>query len=222
MDELLQLLGLVDDGKKAQAQELVNKVKAKIAELDNKIVEQERLKLEAITSRDKVKNRLKEIAGKLGVSAENIDDALQAIEEKKLKVDDVVIKEKEQLEKEVEEFKSKYEQTLTQKEQEMRDILLERDLAMLFPKYNVREELSKYLIQEIKDKAKFEDGKLVFVNEDGTTLRIDGQQATLDTILEKKRKEEQEQGKSVFFDNSIQKSGGVKGGGSVEDDFFDN
>ena len=83
MNELLELLGLVDEAKKAQAQQLVDAIKLKIAELDNKIVEQERLKLDAINSRDEIKTKLKKVSTELGVEAENVLEAIEAIKTKK-------------------------------------------------------------------------------------------------------------------------------------------
>lgn len=223
MDELLQLLGLVADDKKTEAQKYVDAINALFKANDDKVNEQERLKLDAIKTRDEMKTKLKEIASKLGATdVENINDAIEAIKTK------TGVKETEALElknKEIENLKAEIAQINEQKAQleqntqaELRDIVLERDLALVLPKYKAREELSKYLIEDIKKQANFEDGKLLFKNEDGTTLRLDGKDATLEDIIKNRKEQETKEGKSIFFDNTVQQSGVTTTGGSTTDD----
>ena len=223
MDELLQLSGLVADDKKIEAQKYVDAINALFKANDNKVNEQERLKLDAIKTRDEMKTKLKEIASKLGATdVENINDAIEAIKTK------TGVKETEALElknKEIENLKAEIAQINEQKAQleqntqaELRDIILERDLALVLPKYKAREELSKYLIEDIKKQASFEDGKLLFKNEDGTTLRLDGKDATLEDIIKNRKEQEAKEGKSIFFDNTVQQSGVTTTGGSTTDD----
>lgn len=227
MDELLKLLGLVDSSKKAEAQVLVDAIKAKINELDAQIITQEKLKLDAIKSRDEMKATLKSIAIKLGATdVENINDAIEAIKNKKgvSKIEELEVKDKEieKLKSEIETLTKKMETIKEESQNEIRNIVLERDLALVLPKYKAVEELVPYLIQDIKKMAKVDDkGKLVFKNEDGTTLRINGRDATLDDIISQKREAEIKKGKGIFFDITVQNSGaGGAGGAGVEEDDF--
>jgi len=228
MEELLKLLGLVDESKKTEAQALVDAVKTKISALDTQISTQERLKLDAIKSRDEMKSSLKEIATKIGVTdVDNINDALEAIKAKKgvNKIEELEVKQKEidALKTEVSTLSTNLETSKAEAQNEIRNIILERDLALVLPKHKAIEELVPYMIQDVKKMATVdEEGKLVFKNEDGTTLRIDGRDATLDDIVSQKREAEVKSGKGIFFDIKIQKSGanGAGGASDEEDDFL--
>jgi len=226
MNELLQLLGLVADEKKTEAQKLVDLIKTHITELDAKITDQEKLKLDAIKTRDEMKSKLKDIALKLGASeVENINDAIEAIKTKSGAKgnEELEIKEKEieQLKAEIQALNGTVEQSKQEAQQTVANLLLERDLALVLPKYKAVEELSKYLIEDIKKQAVYENNQLVFKNEDGTTMRIDGKDATLEAIISKKRDEEVAKGKGIFFDITPQQSGvGNQGGNRIEEDDF--
>ncbi len=89
------------------------------------------------------------------------------------------------------------------------DIALEKDIATLLPKYNARPKAAKYIIKDIKDKAKMENDKLVFKNEDQTTLRVDGREANLEDIVKMKRKEAVDDNNDMFFNIKPQQSGAV-------------
>jgi len=228
MEELLKLLGLVDESKKTEAQALVDAVKTKISSLDTQISTQERLKLDAIKTRDEMKTSLKAIATKIGATGvENINDALEAIKSTKgvNKIEELAVKEKEieALKAEVSTLSTSLETSKAEAQNEVRNIILERDLALVLPKHKAIDELVPYMIQDVKKMATVDDtGKLVFKNEDGTTLRIDGRDATLDDIVSQKREAEIKSGKGIFFDIKVQKSGasGAGGVGAEEDDFL--
>ena len=218
MEELLKLLGLVDDARKEEAKKLVDAVNERIKKADEKITEQERIKLDAIKSRDEAKKKLKDIALKLGVK--DGEDLLEALENIKGKEDEVKDREIEALKEEVQNLTSNLEAVEAETESKLMDISLEKDLAMVLPKYKAVGKLVPYLMNEIKSKAKFEDGKVKFINEDGTTVRVNGKDATLDDMVKLEREKEVKEGTGVFFDISVQDSGAGEKGGVAEGDFI--
>jgi hypothetical protein len=223
MNELLELLGLVDEAKKAQAQQLVDAVKLKITELDGKIVEQERLKLDAINSRDDIKNKLKKVASELGVDAENVIEAIDAIKTKKGGAgDEIKDKEITQLKGEIEQLTQALNDTKTHSTKEMLKMTLANEVAISLPKYNAKKNGYAYIISEVEKKASFEDGKVMFKNNDGTTLRVDGRDATVDDVIKTMFEAEKKANESMFFNIEVQSSGAShnNGGGKVIQDFI--
>ena len=223
MNELLELLGLVDVAKKAQAQQLVDAIKLKIAELDNKIVEQERLKLDAINSRDEIKTKLKKVSTELGVEAENVLEAIEAIKTKKGGADnDVKDREITQLKNEIEQLTNTLNKTKQRTTKEMLKMTLANEVAISLPKYNAKKNGYSYIIGEVEKKASFEDGKVMFKNSDGTTLRIDGRDATVDDVIKTMFEAEKKANESMFFNIEVQSSGAShnNGGGKVIQDFI--
>lgn len=223
MNELLELLGLVDEAKKAQAQQLVDAIKLKITELDNKIVEQERLKLDAINSRDEIKTKLKKVSTELGVEAENVLEAIEAIKTKKGGADnDVKDREITQLKNEIEQLTNTLNETKQSTTKEMLKMTLANEVAISLPKYNAKKNGYSYIIGEVEKKASFEDGKIMFKNSDGTTLRIDGRDATVDDVIKSMFEAEKKSNESMFFNIEVQSSGAsnMNGGGKVVQDFI--
>ena len=223
MNELLELLGLVDEAKKAQAQQLVDAIKLKIAELDNKIVEQERLKLDAINSRDEIKTKLKKVSTELGVEAENVLEAIEAIKTKKGGADnDVKDREITQLKNEIEQLTNTLNETKQSTTKKMLKMTLANEVAISLPKYNAKKNGYSYIIGEVEKKASFEDGKIMFKNSDGTTLRIDGRDATVDDVIKSMFEAEKKSNESMFFNIEVQSSGAsnMNGGGKVVQDFI--
>lgn len=223
MNELLELLGLVDEAKKAQAQQLVDAIKLKIAELDNKIVEQERLKLDAINSRDEIKTKLKKVSTELGVEAENVLEAIEAIKTKKGGADnDVKDREITQLKNEIEQLTNTLNETKQSTTKEMLKMTLANEVAISLPKYNAKKNGYSYIIGEVEKKASFEDGKIMFKNSDGTTLRIDGRDATVDDVIKSMFEAEKKSNESMFFNIEVQSSGAGNnnGGGKIAQDFI--
>lgn len=222
MNELMQLLGLVTDEKKQEAQKLADAVKTKITELDGKITEQEKLKNDAITSRDDAKGKLKSIATGLGADVENVQEAIDAIKNKKAGNDDVKDKEIEALKGEVTQLKGELESTKTLSSQEMLKMALKNDIATVLPQYKVKSNAMQYVTNAIEQQASFEDGKIVFKNTDGTTKRVDGADATVETIIKEMQQKEKDANESMFFNIEVQDSGaGGKGaGGGSQQDFI--
>jgi len=165
MNELLELLGMVEESKKADAQKLVDAVKIKVTDLDTQISSHERLKLDAIKTRDEMKTVLKNVATQLGATdVENINEAIDAIKSKKGvdKIAELEIKDREieALKGEVTTLTSTVETVKKEAQTETMNVVLERDLALVLPKYKAVEELSTYMMQDIKKLAHFEDGKV--------------------------------------------------------------
>lgn len=222
MEELIKLLGLVADDKKDEAQKLADAVKTKIGELDGKIVEQEKLKIDAIKSRDDAKSKLKSIATGIGADVENVEDAVIAIRDKKAGNDDVKDKEILQLKDEITTLTQSLDETKSKSTKDLLAMSLKTEIAKALPKHNAKTAGYEYITTAIETKATYEDGKIVFKNEDGTSLRIDGKDATVDDMVKQMFDKEQKANESMFFNIDVQDSGanGSGAGGKVVQDFI--
>lgn len=220
MNELLKLLGLVGEDKKAEAQALVDAVKKQIADLDEKINGHEKLKNDAISSRDKIKTQLKDIGAKLGVdiSTDNIAEAIEAIKKNKGvdKSEELEIKEKEidKLKEEVGTLTQKVADADANTQRQMLQMTLKTDIAKVLPEFKVKANAMPYIMAEVEKKATFEDGKIVFKNTDGTTQRAGGKDLTISDVIAEMKKKEVDAKESLFFNLDVQSSG--KGGGGSD------
>lgn len=226
MSELEKLLGLVAGDKQKEAKELATAITAKIDGLDKEVIKQEKVKLDAVKTRDEIKAKLKEVASQLGVEVtDNVADAIKLIKSKKTgdKAEDIVIKDKEieQLKSEIANANSSFEKERNELKAGILGVALEKDIATILPKYKAKANATNYIIDAVKKTAQFADGKIVFKNEDGTTLRANGNDATLDDVIKQMQAKEKETNESMFFNVSPQASGagGVSGGVKVEGDF---
>lgn len=219
MEALLKLLGLVDESKKAEAQQLHDAVKAIIDGLDAKVNEQERLKLDAIATRDAIKSQLKSISTGLGVEAENVIEAIEAIKSSKGGNNEIKDKEIEQLKREISELTGRLENTTKESTQKILAMALKNDIATVLPAYKPKAGGVQYIIDAIEKQAHFEDGKVVFKNTDGTTLRIGGKDATVEDMVKQMQEKEKATNESMFFNIEVQQSGATgAGGGKVTKD----
>jgi len=226
MEELLKLLGLVDESKKAEAQKLADAVKTKIDELDADITKQEGLKNDAVASRDKIKTQLKEIGKKLDIDIDtgNVTEAIDAIKNSKgVKESEALgIKEKEieTLKTEIETLKTENETVQSTASKQLLSMSLKTEITALLPTHKAKAGATAYITAEVEKRAVFEDGKAVFKNEDGTTLRIGGKDATASDIIEQMKQKEIDSKESLFFDIGVQESGknGV-GGEKAQGDY---
>jgi len=215
-EELLKMLALVDESKKEEAKKFAEAAMGKITSLDGEVTKHEAAKLDAIGTRDKIKSKLKDIGSKLGIDidADNVDDAIAAIKAKKGvdKTEALTIAETEiaNLKKEVEDMSLGFDAERNQLKSQVLGVALEKDVAVLLPKYKAKTNATPYLMDAIKKQAVFEDGKIIFKNEDGTTRRIGGKDATLDGIIAEMQAKEKESNESMFFDISVQDSGADK------------
>lgn len=212
MNELKKLLGLIGEDKKDEAQKLFDVVKAHFGDLDTKINQQELLAKDAIKSRDDAKSKLKAIATGLGADVENVEDAIDAIKNKKAGNDDVKDKEIVQLKAEIGTLTQSMSDAGAKSSKELLKMALKNDIATVLPKYNAKANGASYITSAIEAQAKFEDGKIVFKNTDGTSLRIDGKDATVDDMIKEMQQKEKDANESMFFDISVQKSGAGDGG----------
>lgn len=215
MNELIQLLGLVADDKKTEAQTLGEAIKAKIGELDAKVTQEERLKLDAIASRDSIKGQLKNIATGLGVDAENVVEAIEAIKTQKGGSSEVKDKEIEQLKKEIATLTTQLSETTQKTSKEILAMELKNQIAMILPRYKPKTNGAPYIISAIEKQAVFEGGKVMFKNTDGTTLRINGNDATVEDMIKQMQEAEKASNEGMFFNIEVQSSGATGGGGAV-------
>lgn len=227
MDELKKLLGLVGDDRQEDAKKLAIAITAKIEDLDKEVSKQEGMKIDAVRTRDEIKGKLKEVASQLGVGAtDNVTDAIEAIKSKKSggKSEDLTVKEKEieQLKAEIDKTSSSFEKERLEHKAAILSVALEKDIAKLLPTYKAKANATNYIIDAVKKTAQFEDGKIVFKNEDGTTLRANGSDASLDDVIKQMQAKEKEANESMFFDIAPQNSGAgsEKGGTKIEGDFI--
>lgn len=225
MNELLELLKLVAEGKSEEAQALADKISAKVADLDKEVTKQESMKLDAIKSRDEIKTKLKGVASELGIDdVENVKDAIDKIKSQKGKAadDSVLQKEIDALKEELQTATAERTQSEQAYKQQLLSVALEKDIATILPKHKAKAGATQYITNAIKERAVYEDGKVVFKNADGTTVRSEGRDATLDDIVKQMQAAEKQANESMFFDISVEKSGAGsnQGGKPVEGDFI--
>lgn len=225
MNELEELIKLVADGKKEEAKKLSKKIKEKIDSLDSEVNRQEGLKLDAIKASDDVKLKLKVVASDLGVGEiDDIAEAIKAIKDKKggSNSKDIEVRDNEikTLKVEITTANETLESEKLKHKQEIMSVALEKDIAKILPKYKAKVGAVAYIIDAVKKNAVYEDGTVLFKNEDGTTVRIGGSDATLENMVENMRKKEQDAGEGMFFEG-VQDSGAKnnKGGQLDEGDF---
>ena len=92
------------------------------------------------------------------------------------------------------------------------------EIQKLAIEHRVKEGGLPYLVEAVIKKSTYEDGKIKFKNEDGTTLIIANREASTNDIIKEMQEKEIKSGISVLFDTAPQKSGasGLTGGSLVE------
>lgn len=218
MNELLELLGLVDDSKKADAQKLVDAVKLKIQNLDNEIIKKEKERNDALSNTGASQDLLKKISSKLGVDIDtnNIDEALEALKGKGKNADEVLVKENDNLKNEIKDLMDKLNNIETTSQKELMKMRLKNDVAISLPKHNAKKAAYEFIISEVEKRAVYENGKVVYKNEDGTTMRLNGADASTDDIIKQMFEKEKETGESIFFNIEVQKSGASNNNGGTQ------
>lgn len=224
MTLLEQLLAMIKDDSKDAAKTLGDQIAAKIKDLDERLTSEEAKKLDAIKTRDAAKGRLAQIGSALQVGEEgDVLAALTALKASKKgdgQGDSVKDKEIEQLKGEIAKAKEGFNAERAKLSDDLLTLALERDVAAALPDFGAKKGATAYIMQHVKQKAKVENGKVVFKNEDGTALRIDTEDATVRSIIEKMKKDEIESGDPMFFDGRVQASGAGDAAGSSDDDDF--
>lgn len=221
MDELLKLFGLVPQDKQAEAQGYVDLVKKKVSDLDAEVTKQESQKLEAIKTRDDAKAKYRSVIAALGVGEDaSAEDAIAALKSKKGGDDSVKDKEIATLKQEITDLTQKHAGEQQAFQSQLLAVALEKDVAVVLPKYKAKANATPYIIEAIKGKAVFEDGKVVFKNADGTTVRHEGKDATLDDMVMLMQQAEVKAKESMFFDIGVQSSGAGNAGGKVDEGDF--
>lgn len=224
MTELEQLLALIADDKKEDAQKLADSIKAKVTSLDGEVSKYQAQKNEAIKTRDNAKTKLKRIKTELGAGDE--DDLVEAIkslaESKKTGKEEDSIKDKtiENLKKEVNDALELNKKMSEDHQSEVLNIVMQRDIASVLPKYKAKPDAAKYITNEVMEKAVYEDGNLVFKDNDNVNIRYEGKDATIDDMVKMMRDREIESKTEMFFENPLQRSGAGddKGGKPVKND----
>ncbi len=234
MEELLKLLGLVPEDKKEEAKGYINTVETKVKSLGDEVTESARKasiaenKLsEATGTRDKLKTKILSLAGNLGIATaeKTLEEVVQAVIEKKGKTEETdalnaKTREIEQLEAKLTEANQTLEAEKATAQENITKAILEKDLALILPKYNAVEDAMPYLIGDIMSiPKKFEDGNVVFMDKDGVPLRNKAgtEKATLESIVAERKEAEKEAGKSFFFDNSVVDVGAKGGHGNKQE-----
>ena len=224
MDELKELLALIAEDKKEAAGKLIEAVKAKITALDGEVNKQESQKLEAIKTRDEAKAKLKEVSSKVGADDKvTIEEAIENLKKSRSKSDDnTAIKDKEiaQLQSELQTITEKTKGLEQKHRQETLKLLLEKDTATLLTKYKAKTNATGYITDHILKLAQFEEGQIKFKNTDGTTLRFEGKDASVEDVIKSMKEGEVKSKESMFFDITIEQSGpGHNKGGEATGDF---
>ena len=221
MNELLaELLKLIKSDSKKDADDLVSKIKGKVSALDTEVTKKE---AQAIKSDKKVLEltaTIDAIGGELGVK-EDFTGAIAEIKKGKKGDDTVKDKEIAQLKTEIALARDEYSAKFAAKNAEMMEIILEKDVAVLLPKHKAKANATNYIVDSVKKTATVVDGKIVFKNPDGTTLRTSGRDSTLDDIIGSMAEAEKKAGESMFFNTEPQQSGagGKQGGITSGGDF---
>lgn len=227
MEELVALMAMISAEKKVEAQKLADAIKTKVAKLDDEINAEQAKKIDAIKTRDDAKTKLKSISSELGVGADDeIKDVIAAIAVIKTKNtggDEKAIelknKEIDNLKAEVKTASELVASERTTNEGKILSVVLEKDIATILPKHKAKVNASEFIMEKIKSQASYVDGKAVFKNADGTTMRINGTDATVDDMIKQMRDKEVESKEGMFFDIGVQKSGNEGGGGGGGGDF---
>ena len=226
MNELQELLKLISETDQEAAGKLIKAISDKITALDSEVNKQELSKIDAIKTRDAAKVKLKAVASKIGLAeGEELEEALEALQSKKSGKESELIgvknKEIENLKLEVEKMGSEFEAERIKLNSEVLNVALEKDIATLLPKYKAKPNATGYIIDSVKKNAVIENGKIVFKNDDNTTRRLNGNDATLDDVIGEMCKVEKDSKQSMFFDIAPEPSGSntAAGGETYTGDF---
>lgn len=229
MNELESLVALIASENSDAAKKLVDIIKANIDSLDSQVTKQESLKIEALKNAEKASNKYGELLLNLKIPEDDkVTESVGALLKKIKEGDsdssmDLAVRDKEieTLKKEVAEAGALLNAAKESSKAELTSTVLERDIATILPKYNAKPAATSYITNKIKEMTSYEDGKLVFTNDDGTTLRIDAKDASLDAVVKNMYEEERESQQEMFFNTKPQPSGAgsSQAGAPIEGDF---
>lgn len=213
MKEINELLSLkLDKDNKEVVKTICEKLKIHIDSLDKQINGYQLEKFDIIKTRDNIKGKYKSALSKIGVSSDStdvekeIEEKIESLNKKK-NLDETTKTEMLNLKKEIDKLNQEKLSIKAEMDNRILNIALEKDIATLLPKFQARPQASKYIINDIKQKAKFENGKLSFKNPDNTTLRISGKDAELEDILKEMKEKAISDKNEMFFCNQVQSSG---------------
>ena len=215
MNELESLVALIASENSDAAKKLVDIIKANIDSLDSQVTKQESLKIEALKNAEKASNKYGELLLNLKIPEDDkVTESVEALLKKIKEGDsdssmDLAVRDKEieTLKKEVAEAGALLNSAKESSKAELTSTVLERDIATILPKYNAKPAATSYITKTIKEMTSYEDGKLVFTNDDGTTFRIDAKDASLDAVVKNMYEEERDSQQDMFFNTKPQPSG---------------
>lgn len=148
---------------------------------------------EAITGRDKVKAKLRELAEKAGVD-ELTPEAIDGLLKKKGTDSEIEAKyktEMDKLAKKIEEITADYDSKLGDANSRLQDTMIDKELFKLGVSANAADDLAlEDIVRHLKGNVTIEDGALVYKNADGVQERNDkGRPLTLsDKLVELQEK----------------------------------
>jgi len=210
-------------GDTSGAEKVLAKINKAIVKMDGSVSEQERQKLEITKKLSKAESRLKAVRTKLGMKDDDEDEAgaITNLSKKGKKGDkaDILSLEIEALKGELVEANETIKNSDEKHKKEVLKASMKGDIAELLVKNRAKKGAMKHIAKEIMSIAEYgDDGKISYKNEDGTTMRVDGKDATLKDVVSGMRKAEKDAKESMFFDISPQESGARdKSGGKVDE-----
>ncbi len=213
MDKLEQLLALIEAEKQEEAKKIIDELKDKREKSEKTIKEFESKKNEL---EKKVESKAKEVVtikDILGASAEQTPEEIKELVEKlKKPVNDETIKiakaDNEKLKEELKQKQKEIEEVKAKSRQEIIKAKSEKEILDAAIKWNAKKQARSFIVKDVLEKLTTTDeGKIKIKDTDGTTLRIDGEDATIDAYIGQLFKKEKEDKESFLFNIENQKSG---------------
>ena len=216
MDLITKIEKELTEEQKTKLKDILKQIEDNTLKLANDSKESEDKLKNAIDSRDKTKEILRQIKQKIGLD-ENLEFDFDVLAEKMNKdvdlkaIEDKYISQLKSKLSEVANLKSGYERKLKVKDEEVKTLLLDSEIFKLKDKFRPVKGASDDIMRALKVGAKFEDGKIRYYDENGAVVRNSNQvEATvLDKLAELKTE------KSFYFSNDPQNTGGNTGGNNT-------
>jgi chromosome segregation ATPase len=221
MSVFANLKTLVGDNKEALAE--IGKIETNYNTLSQEVSTFEAKLNDIKQSRDKYKAKLAAFKKNLGfeegeeISEEKISEKLGKVKgevkQEASEVEKQLRAEIAQLEKTIEELKGTYETKIQEKDKTVLEKQIDLELYKTSSDLNtINKKAHEIVLKELKKGLSFEEGKLVYKNEDGTTLRKNGVAMSLKEKLEEIKSSEDY---SFLFKSEAQSGSGLKTGNAA-------
>lgn len=215
------LKSLLSDNKEALAE--IAKIENSVGSVAEEITILEGKLSEAISKRDKYKNFVKQVKDKFKIeegkelNEDTLNSVLSNIDKSKnqklSEVEEILKLDISKLEKEVEKKELEIESLKNQTQQTVLETKLDLELYKTTSGIEaVNKKANDIIIGELKNGATIEDGKIVFKESDGTTLRKNGIPMSLSDKLEEIRSSEDY---SFLFKSSVNSGSGYQSTNSI-------